>query len=184
MRSLFIFLLVLTSCSGKAVSNEKKTAVIPDEIDPIACCSFANDFVNTNIQYTYLPETLTHDYSNNWDFDGDGKKDPLRLVGTDGAHVSFCLSLMLSSEKEVRYFSWIANDFPLLEDFKTFPENTLGTISHQFIVHDFNKDGRLDIFVNSAFYNRGITDTLKIEVLPKGNLILTDQRHLLKYLPN
>jgi hypothetical protein len=64
------------------------------------------------INYKYADLTQTHDYSGNWDFDGDLKTDELYFIGTGGAHLYFYLRVILSSDKKVRDFPFIGIDMP------------------------------------------------------------------------
>lgn len=66
------------------------------------------------LSYTYFDSSQTHDYSNNWDLDGDGINDEVYFVGTGGAHVYYFLKVVLSTDQESREFSFVESDFPLL----------------------------------------------------------------------
>lgn len=66
------------------------------------------------IIYSYDESTQTHNYSNNWDLDGDGQKDEIHFVGTGGAHLYYYLKVVLSSERKPRVFERIETDFPHL----------------------------------------------------------------------
>ena len=54
-----------------------------------------------NLKYSYEKVKQTHDYSNNWDFDGDNVKDELYFIGNVGAHLYYQLRVILSSNKKV-----------------------------------------------------------------------------------
>jgi hypothetical protein len=69
---------------------------------------------NPTVKYQYLQEKQIHDYSNNWDFDKDGKLDQIYFVGTGGAHLYYYLRIILSSDDIVRDFPFIQTDFPIL----------------------------------------------------------------------
>ena len=68
---------------------------------------------NAPINYNYYETCNTHNYSNNWDFDLDGKKDSLYFIGTGGAHLYYYLKIVLSSDNQPREFSFIETDFPV-----------------------------------------------------------------------
>jgi hypothetical protein len=56
----------------------------------------------------------THNYSDNWDLDKDGKADQLFFVGTGGAHLYFYLRIVLSSDNKTRDLDFIQSDDPVL----------------------------------------------------------------------
>ena len=66
------------------------------------------------LKYSYDSSGQTHDYSGNWDFDGDKKSDSLYFIGNGGAHLYFHLRLILSSEGIVRDFQYLVSDFQCL----------------------------------------------------------------------
>ena len=78
--------------------------------------SFEASYKKTNptINYKYDSLRQIHDYSNNWDFDEDGKPDQVYFVGTGGAHLYYFLRVILSTDNLVRDFSFIQSDFPVL----------------------------------------------------------------------
>jgi hypothetical protein len=39
--------------------------------------------------YSYIDSVQTHDYSGNWDLDGDGEKDGVYFIGNGGVHLFF-----------------------------------------------------------------------------------------------
>src|SRR5438876_147936 len=69
---------------------------------------------NPTIHYKYGNKKQVHDYSNNWDFDKDGKTDNVYFIGTGGAHLYYYLRVVLSSDNIVRNFPFIQSDFPVL----------------------------------------------------------------------
>ena len=137
IKSSFFF-IVLSICFACANSKKMNQDEMPSN-------SFENRFKNSTTHYAYFEETQTHDYSNNWDFDGDGKFDALHFIGNNGAHLYYHLNVGLSSEKEKRSYTWLFTDFPLLESFDTFLKYTNAV---NFVVHDFNDDGLEDIYLN------------------------------------
>ena len=64
------------------------------------------------VHYTYNKDGDFHNYSGNWDFDGDGTKDILLFVGNGGVHLSYMPLIVLSSFDSVYCFSSILVDFP------------------------------------------------------------------------
>ncbi len=113
--------------------------------------SFEDSYKKTNptINYKYDSLRQIHDYSNNWDFDKDGKPDQVYFVGTGGAHLYYFLRVILSSDNLVRDFSFLQSDLPMLPsgdelskaDFN--PKNGWT----QFAVFDYDKDNGKDIFI-------------------------------------
>lgn len=77
--------------------------------------SFSELYKNTNIHYYYDEESQTHDYSGNWDFDGDGIADKLLFVGNGGVHLQFCPTFYLSGNDSVFSFSALPTDMPIYE---------------------------------------------------------------------
>ena len=67
------------------------------------------------LHYKYDDLSQTHNYSGNWDFDGDGKMDSVLFVGNGGAHLYYHLKIVLSRRHDVREYPWIESDFPLLQ---------------------------------------------------------------------
>lgn len=137
IKSSFFF-IVLSIFSGCTISKKTTQDEMPSN-------SFEIHFKNTTTNYAYCEESQTHDYSGNWDFDGDGKFDTLHFIGNNGAHLYYHLNVGLSSEKEKRSYTWLLTDFPLLESFDTFLKYTNVV---NFVVHDFNDDGLEDIYLN------------------------------------
>lgn len=68
--------------------------------------------ISPGILYSYTVSTQTHDYSGNWDFDGDGEADSLYFIGTGGAHLYFYLRIILSSDGKTRNFPFLRLDMP------------------------------------------------------------------------
>jgi len=110
--------------------------------------SLGRYFQNTTIKYRYIEEKQIHDYSGNWDIDGDGIKDSIMFVGTGGAHLYFDLLIYLSSERRYYDIWFLSTDYPLLESIDSLKEKGYDRISPQFVVYDFNKNGLMDIYMN------------------------------------
>ena len=113
--------------------------------------SFAQAYKKTNptINYHYDNLKQIHDYSNNWDFDLDGKKDQVYFIGTGGAHLYYYLRVILNADNVQRDYRFIQSDFPVLPSDDAFNKSGFDPISSftQFAVSDYNKDSIIDIFV-------------------------------------
>lgn len=92
---------------------------------------------NPTLRYSYDKTSQTHDYSNNWDLDKDGKNDEVYFIGTGGAHLYYFLKVVLSTDHKPRVFDFIQSDFPLLTATDTlhFEKTPVG-----FVVTDFGKN--------------------------------------------
>jgi hypothetical protein len=107
---------------------------------------------NPTLNYTYNNASQTHDYSNNWDFDKDGKNDEVYFIGTGGAHLFYFLKVVLSTDHKPRKFDFVQSDFPLLTatDTLNFDKTSVG-----FVVTDLGKDLTPTIIIrldNQTFY--------------------------------
>jgi hypothetical protein len=99
---IFIFIIFTWTCGYTqidSVSNSNETTYGEN---------------NKSIKYKYDDLTQTHNYSDNWDLDNDGKKDQLYFVGTGGAHLYYYLRIVLSSDKKTRDLDFIQTDNPIL----------------------------------------------------------------------
>ena len=104
---------------------------------------------NPSLHYSYENEKQTHNYSNNWDFDGDNINDEVYFIGNGGAHLYYFLRIVLSSDKIFRNFNFLQLDLPvlptevelLLRDYN--PE----TSAANFAVFDDGQDKTSDLFV-------------------------------------
>lgn len=118
--------------------------------DTVLSNSFFN-YYNTShisIKYNYKERTQTHDYSGNWDFDGDGIADDLFFIGNGAAHLYFHLRIKLSSEHSVKDFPFVSMDMPVFRNKTiTTSNNMQWPDSIGFSVSDFDNDGRNDLFV-------------------------------------
>ena len=129
------------------------------------------------LKYSYDSTTQTHDYSGNWDFDGDKISDSLLFVGNGGAHLYFHLRLKLSTELNGRNFEYLVSDFPVLDSIdhfkKVYGESPIYPV---FVVYDFNDDGRMDIYFNTDINFAPIPKHLKRKGVTSRNLLISYER--------
>lgn len=175
MRVIFfavIFLLPLAashaqSDSVQVVSNSYKSSL---------------NIKHPSLNYDYHTSGQIHDYSNNWDLDGDHKTDSLFFIGNNAAHVYYHLRIVLSSDNKV-------NDFPFLE----FDFPCLGTIDElknasfyppprfpQFVVHDFDSDGIHEIYLNLETKHSPIPTKWKKEGLTSRYILVRFEKRRLR----
>ena len=117
-----------------------------DTIDHGNSCQSYLKRVNPGIKYSYNKYSQIHDYSGNWDLDGDGVPDRILFIGEGGTHLYFHLMIILSSNIDlVNNYPWLAIDVPCLgntNDLKTSED------AHPFfVVDDFDGDGKKDIYL-------------------------------------
>lgn len=148
--------LLLFGCTESNKSKPDDTQIPEPHNLESPSNSFSRHFKNSKIKYSYITESQTHDYSGNWDFDGDGKKDSIRFEGDNGAHLHFYLVVGLSSKPSLQYFEGIYTDDPFLQPFDSLPEKSTGYLDVNFVVHDFNGDLIDDIFINAGDYGEGL----------------------------
>jgi hypothetical protein len=152
-------------------SQEKKTKIESPKIE-LPSNSFHSQLRNTNIKYTYVQNSQSHDYSGNWDFDGDGVNDRLQFLGNGGAHLRFRPQIYLSYSDIVIYYNYLFVDMPIVE-----PSDSLTSSANmlfpQFVVNDFNGDGISDIYININDGHNYIPEELRKIGLTKTQLILS-----------
>ena len=141
LNNIFLFICLLPQ-----FVQAQSSLLLPDD-------KYYSDYMEShypNLEFSYKSATQTFDYSGNWDFDGDGKKDSLFFVGNKGAHVYYHLVLHLSSEERSRDFTdFMEIDDPLLMDDSALENRDKEPVSYpQFVVGDFNSDSRADIYIN------------------------------------
>lgn len=117
--------------------------------------AFANSFATKfpGLKYSFDEVRQVHNYSGNWDFDGDGNADDLFFIGNGGAHVYFHLRMKLTSENTIRDYEYILSDFPFLETFDDLRGRS-GQFQGLLVVHDFNGDGVMDLLIRNNGYIR------------------------------
>jgi hypothetical protein len=91
-------------------------------------------------------DILTYHYTDLWDLDGDGIDDSLSFVSNDGAHAYYHFKLRLSSGKEWIEYPSFYIDMPYPDTIKATDE--LKDTYPQFVVDDFDKDGRDEVYLN------------------------------------
>jgi len=104
------------------------------------------DLVDSNIHYTYDESTQTHNYSGNWDLDGDGISDSLFFIGNGGAHLYYHLKVVLSKDKKPQDFEFLMLDMPVLSNITELKKSSL--LFPSFVVSDFDADGLYDVYLN------------------------------------
>ncbi|MEI6695647.1 MAG: hypothetical protein WCO13_06240 [Bacteroidota bacterium] len=143
----FLFTIILTVFTLTVFSQQTDNLDIPSN-------SFENNYRNSNPTLTYSYDDISqiHNYSNNWDFDKDGKNDELYFVGTGGAHLYYFLKVVLSSDKKSRVFNFIQSDFPFLTATDTL---NIDKTVFGFVVADLGKDLKPTIILrldDSTYY--------------------------------
>jgi hypothetical protein len=127
-------LIVLAVYFGITVHAQDSAVAAPGN-----SCQPYFDNNKSPVHYAYNIVKQTHDYSGNWDFDGDGKTDGLFFVGTGGAHLYFYLRIILSIDKKTRNFPFLELDMPCLGNIDELkhPELYHPPYTAQFIVDKF-----------------------------------------------
>ena len=137
--------------------------------------TYATSF--STLTYSYDPATQTHNYSGNWDIDGDKKPDSVLFIGNGGAHLYFHLQLKLSSESKARDFPNLLTDFPMLDSISHFKKvYTPNQLYPAFVVHDFNDDGKMDIYLNTDIKFAPIPPPWKRKGITLRNLLITYEK--------
>lgn len=99
------------------------------------------------ILYHYDEANQTHSYSGNWDFDRDKIPDSLFFIGNGGAHLFYQLKIGLSSGQQLKDFPILLIDIPYLGKAEDIIKEEVSLIP-QFVVHDFDSDGIVEIYIN------------------------------------
>jgi hypothetical protein len=136
--------------------------------------------------YSYNDSSKTHDYSHNWDFDGDGATDSLTFIGTGGAHLYYFLRIVLSSDKKTRDFPFLEIDFPCLCNISRLKESNFYPPPHypQIVVHDFDSDFTYEIYLHldistfsilsKKWKKRGLTSRYILLDYKNGKITITN----------
>jgi len=110
-----------------------------------------------NLHYFYNEGTATHDYSNNWDLDGDGKLDSLTFKGNDAVVLSFMPIVKSSILGKIFEFPSISCDFPYLESIIFLRASDPASNFPKLVVYDFTNDGILDVYLKVSLNDTGET---------------------------
>lgn len=99
------------------------------------------------ILYHYDDARQTHSYSGNWDFDGDKIPDSLFFIGNGGAHLFYQLKMGLSSGQRLKDFPELFVDLPYPGKAEDIMKEEISLVP-QFVVHDFDSDGIVEVYIN------------------------------------
>lgn len=114
---LFLLARSLTTC---LFAQQEET----EYVDWTGNDYFKETMDSLGILYSYSDENQTHNYSGNFDFEGDLLNDSLYFVGTGGAHLYYFPRILLSSTKKSIDFEEINIDDP-----QYFPVSSLAALS-------------------------------------------------------
>jgi len=129
---------------------------------------------NPQLKYEYVEDTKLHNYSGNWDIDGDGRTEKVFFAGNGGAHLYYHLIIVLSKDKIMRELDFIAIDFPLLDSAGALKKNVdKQSPLPAFVVSDFDQDGRQDIYVHIDTKHNSIPDHWKKKGVTTGHLLIS-----------
>lgn len=172
---------LLAACTNKQ-SDSSLTSNLNDSTEFVQNNSFERAYKKEypNLNYSYNDHSQTHDYSNNWDFDGDGKNDSLFFIGSGGAHLYFHLQLWLSSDNKKYDFSFLNIDFPNLFIKLELDKEGKPISFQQFVVGNFDDDKLPEIYINidenseipQKWKAKGLTSHQVIVNFSKGKLVL------------
>jgi hypothetical protein len=146
MRWIILILLNISSIVSHTQSDSLNNGKFP-----FPEFSYENDLerIFPNLKYSYNRSQRIHDYSGNWDFDGDYETDSIYFIGNDAVNTYYYVSIVLSSDGQVRNFQYLLLDFPSLgridelEDASFYPPPRYP----QFVVYDFDSDMIDEIFL-------------------------------------
>jgi hypothetical protein len=164
----FIILSLLLTLTISFQSPAQSDTTDVEEIGN-SCQPFFDDN-KISIHYSYTVAIQTHNYSGNWDFDGDGNTDELYFIGTGGAHLYFYLRIVLSSDKKVRNFPFLELDLPCLgritelKNAKFYPPPLLP----QFVVDKFYTNGLGNNTNDKIYLHLDDSHTIPTEWRKKG----------------
>ena len=100
------------------------------------------------LHYSYNDASQIHDYSGNWDLDGDGKNDSILFIGgTGGAHLYYHLKITVSGSDRSYEFPAFEIDFPYLDKSENICKDKSSYL-YIFAVSDFDHDGLKDIYLS------------------------------------
>jgi hypothetical protein len=158
-----------------------------DTLAPGNACAYILAGKLQRLHYRYIAATQTHDYSGNWDFDGDGRKDSLWLIGNGGAHLYFHLRIAPSSDGKIQNFNFIQIDMPCVGSVEQI--DTAGKrpppVLPQFVVAPFS--GRATVnesndkiyvllddhtSISALWRKRGVTSKCLLIYFSKGRMVI------------
>jgi len=142
---LLLLCLFCTQCTNSLNGNLEMEDI---NNDVIPSNSYAYKYQGTTINYSYAENSQTHDYSNNWDFDGDGILDKIMFTGNGGAHLYYRLLIHISGIDSFFYFPYLLTDTPIYEPNDSLKSSKNGTFP-VFVVNDFNDDEINDIYLHT-----------------------------------
>lgn len=143
-------------------SNTSKSIISNEELDNEVSNSYSDFYTEYNINYAFFEKSQIHDYSDNWDLDGDGILDRVMFVGDGAAHLNYRLLVYVSGIDDFIFLPYLYTDMPIYA-----PIDSLSKLPF-FTVYDFNEDGNDDICFNN-YYN---SDTLKLIGIETTKIIL------------
>jgi hypothetical protein len=165
-----IALILLTSILGCGIFKKS----------PVVTNSFENHFQGSSTQYSYIDSLQTHDYSGNWDFDGDRIADRISFIGNGGAHLQFYLSIRLSTDNKEQSFDWLYNDFPLYKPYdRSFNDSTLSLPN--FSIRDFTGDSHDDIYLDVGDHKSPLSPEMSNAGLHTSSVIISYDTLLKKF---
>lgn len=108
-----------------------------------------------SLHYTYHDSSSTHNYSNNWDFDGDGRLDSLFFKGDGAVTLSF-IPIIKSSILDSTYsLSSLSCDFPYLESKESLEVKDSIASFPKLVIGDFTNDGISDVYLKAMMNETG-----------------------------
>ena len=108
-----LFGVSLFFCSSCHSNESEKTKQAPKEKRDREEISVIDE---NGFLHHYNAKTQVHNYSGNFDFDGDIDSDSMYFVGTGGAHLYYYLKIRLSSTKKTYEFHEIQIDVPKVRE--------------------------------------------------------------------
>lgn len=154
----------------------------------LATNSFEESYKQSNptLKYQYDSASQTHDYSNNWDLDSDGKPDQVYFVGMGGVHLYYYLRIVLSTDHVTRNYRFIQSDLPILPDAEALKNNEFSPLKNQafFAVFDKDQDNQNELFVRldnatftenrKALKQKGINTPFVVITCKKGKIVFSN----------
>jgi hypothetical protein len=178
--------MLLAACTNKQSDNSLPGSS-NNSLQSLPSNSFKKEYKTKypNLNYSYNDLSQTHDYSNNWDFDGDGENDSLFFIGNGGAHLYFHLQLRLSSDSKKYDFPLLEIDIPYLYNYKGIElDEGKPDVLHQFMIADFDDDKLPEIYISldrqseipDDWKKKGLTSHQVIVDYSNGKLELKNYR--------